>query len=246
MRPLHLLTALIIAILGISLAGCTPRDEGNEAPDETTAQNESAEETQYEAAINLAKRAVLYILAYQEGDLAMFTARPETVEDMNVPEIPRQMNGLWWEIAWGTARLQPLPPTVMSDLQTVVNDLIAARVEEADEENNWVLITVGYDPDLIKTLIANAHTEWPPEEREVYLAGMLDSCMQVWCVYTGGEWKILAHLSCPSDLVPPRAPAPSEELIRQLTSPPPESTENTEEETDTATSEDEENPEETE
>ena len=232
MRPVHLLFATIFAVSALILAGCPAQETQTDVPDSNTEQTSAIDETQFQAAINLAKRAVLYKLAYQEGDLAMFTARPETVEGMNVPEIPRQMNTHWWSIPWDTARLQPLPPTDMSELETVVNDLIAARIEEIDEENTWILITLGYDPDFIKVLIANAHTEWPPEEREPYLAGMLDSCLQVWCVQISGEWKVLAFLSCTPDLVPPSAPAPSGELIEQMTSASQEPAEDAEEETE--------------
>jgi len=176
-----------------------------------------------EAAEALAKRVVLYKLASQEGDLAPFTARPEALTDLAVPEIGKQLNEFWWTIDWSGTRLSPLPSTTITTLETEVFGQISPRLDESDDENGWILFTLGYDPSVIQLLIANEHTDWLPEQRELFLGGGVRmGCLQVWCVRISGEWKQLANMTCSPSVTPPTPPPPPESLVEPKTETGPE------------------------
>jgi hypothetical protein len=83
------------------------------------------------------------------------------------------------------------------------------------------MFTLGYDPEIIRVMIANAHSEWPFEERQIYLAGSLEGCVHVWCVRLAGEWKILAHkLPCGDEVDPPTPPeAPADLYVDDVEEP---------------------------
>jgi hypothetical protein len=158
---------------------------------------------------NLAKRVALYKLALQEGDLSPFTAKAADVEKGNFPATVKKLNPSWWKIPWGTTSLKPLPYNDITVLENDVFPWMAPRLDSYDKENGWALFTIGYDPDLIRVYIANAHKNWIPEEREIYLKGKESDCVQVWCGKINGEWKILFQITCMETTdrpVPPISP----------------------------------------
>ncbi len=176
------------------------RSDGSESTDETEQPNP------YEIPEMLAKRVVLYRMAYQEGDLATFTAHPDSLEGLDIPAIARSLNGNWWNVDFGTAHFSPLPGQRITELELDFFQLIATRLDETGENEDWCLYTLGFDSDAVRLMIADAHDEWIPERRQVYLAGRERGCIQVWCVKTGIEWKVLAHLPCPSAIYEPDPP----------------------------------------
>jgi len=197
--------AIFIAIaLGVAvLAGCPGKTPKPTPPKEEISPPEKAEPPTisegFQATENLAKRAVLYKLAWQEGDLAPFTATWEEVRDMELPETPKKLVEGWWKIDWGTTRIAPIPLSEMTALEARAFPLMTATLVEKDEQRGWCMLKVSYDPDPIRQLIADAHTNWPPEEREMYLGGREENdCLQVWCVKIQATWKILAQHYCPT------------------------------------------------
>jgi hypothetical protein len=206
----------ILLITFLAVAGCTSTNTqkpGKTAvpPKEGTGETaKSIVDPDLLPAENLAKRVVLYKLALQEGDLSPFTAKGADVEKGNFPAMVKQFNPKWWATPWGTTSLKPLPYNDMTLVETDVFPFMASRVDKYEKENGWALITVGYDPDLIRVYIANAHKNWIPEERDIYLKGKEPGCVQVWCGKINGEWKILAQISCMESTdrpVPPPSPA---------------------------------------
>jgi hypothetical protein len=154
----------------------------------------------------LAKRVVLYKLALQEGDLTPFMAKVEDVEKGNFPATVKQFSPLWWKTPWGKVSLKPLTANDLTAVENEVSALMATRLDKYEKENGWALFSVGYDPDLIRVYIANAHKNWIPEEREIYLKGKEPGCVQVWCGKINGEWKILAQITCMESTSRPEPP----------------------------------------
>lgn len=202
---------LIIIVLFAAIIGCGPR------PVQTQSQNRNSEPSQGQNAAassddflkpaeNLAKRVSLYKIAWQEGDLTPFVARVEEVKDLNLPEAAKQFSEYWWRIDWTTTRLAPLPINELTALEPVTFPLITARLDEQDTQAGWCLYTLGYDPDAIRPYVADAHTNWTPEERELLLNGTEPGCLQVWLVRLGGEWKVLANITCISSIARPEPP----------------------------------------
>ena len=148
------------------------------------------------AAETLSKRVVLYKLAMQEGSLAPFTATVKDAANANFPAVTKQFLTSWWKMDWATTTLKPLPPNEITLLESAVFPTITIRVEQYDKPNGWVLLTLGYDPDQIRPYIAEAHKNWPQQQRDDYLIGQESDCSQVWCGKVNGEWKILAHITC--------------------------------------------------
>ena len=164
------------------------------------------EQEQFQTAAILARRLALYKEAVQEGDMAPFTVLPELLINSDVPRIAEDINELWWEMDWEGAHLAPLPPTEITALEAVIFPYIVARIDDFGDDNEWVLFTLGYDPDGLKYIIAEAHDEWIPEERDFYLGSRTKGCLQVWCGNFNGEWKIIAHIECLGDLSGPESP----------------------------------------
>jgi len=192
--------------------GCLGGQSGDSGVDSGDSAEASAPDP-FQGAETLAKRAVVYKLAFQEGDLAAFTITPE--ETGNYTEITElsmalNFNEIWWEYEWEGMALEPLPSTVMARLETEVKPYISARIDASGENEEWVEYTLGYNPELVRLMIANAHTDWVPEERELFLGGSLPDCIQVWCVKVNGEWKLLTQVECMGDVTPPDAPPPPE------------------------------------
>jgi len=210
----RLVPVVMILMLVSILVSCNqpapPQDTGEGQPEQEI---EAAIPDQYQAARAIAKRAVLYKLARQEGDLAPFTAVPESIEGREFPNIALQLNTMWWSIELETARLASLDLTEITGLEADVFPLIACEVIEEDVEAGWVLFALGYDPDVICVLIANAHEEWLPEVREIFLSGMLGNCLQIWCGKVSGEWKLLAHLPCTEEVEGPEPPQPPTDML---------------------------------
>lgn len=164
------------------------------------------------SAENRAKRAVLYRLANQEGDLAPYTATQKEIQDSAVPEIAKKINENWWKIDLTQAHLKPLDPAAITPLEESTFPLMAVRVDQTRDE--WALFTLGYDPRVISEIIARAHNDWSREELEIFLQTSDDGCLQVWCAMVGGEWKIVANLPCKSNIAPEPptiAPEPTEQ-----------------------------------
>jgi hypothetical protein len=217
--------ALLIAIV-FALSGCP--NNGAKAPNEgtATAQNgqtadqspppgQNAGTDQYLPAENLAKRVVVYKMAYQEGDLAPFTAGPSDLTDIEVPDIAKMLNQFWWDVNFDEASLAPLGSQAITQLERELSQYIAVRMDEADEQGGkWCLLSVGFDPEFFRYRVAEAHPEWTPEQREMMLSGTERGCAQVWCVHINGEWRILAHIDCPDETVRP-TPPPSPDYITQ-------------------------------
>lgn len=207
------LNILLPVLIMTFIAGCPSQDEISQQTEKPGDQpGASFQEIpdqipdDYRAAETLAKRLVLYKLALQEGDLAPFTVLEDNIEEIPVPELARQINHLWWSYQWETTRLNPLPATEMSVLEGDVFPLISARIDEENVQDGWIRIVVGFDPYRLQEIVADAHDEWIPEEREIYMIVIEDGCFQVWCVKVNGEWKIAAHLNCTPDIIPPEPP----------------------------------------
>lgn len=204
--PLMLLIATFVVF-----NSCTSQNEGTRTGQGTSTGNgtssEEPEQNPYQAAELLAKRLILYKLAFQEGDLAPSTALPETLEDRGFPEIPLQLNQLWWEIDWDGAHIAPLPALEITSLESEIFPYIAVRVDESDDEAGWVGLTLGYDASMIRFLIADAHSEWSIEMRESYMMTRERGCLHVWCGLVNGEWKLISHLPCFEDETSPSPPA---------------------------------------
>jgi len=149
---------------------------------------------------NRAKRAVLYRLAHQEGDLAPYTATQKELQNSEVPEMAKKLNENWWTIDLSLAHLKPLDAASITAIEEKVFPLMAVRKEQ--EGDGWALFTVGYDPRPISEAIAKAHKDWTREELEIYLQTSDDGCLQVWCAMVEGEWKIVANLPCDRSLAP--------------------------------------------
>ncbi len=201
-----LLITLTVSTFQISCSQVSDKDSDESENGGTNGQ--TSLETQVSGAELLSKRLVLYKIASQEGDLAPFIARPESISAMGLPELAILMNEFWWDFDWEGARLQPLPSTKITELETEVFPLIATSIIEVDEENGWVKYSVGFDPLVLKAYVARAHSEWIPEEREVYLGHLFEDCFQVWCTQINGEWKIISHFSCEDDMSRPIPPDP--------------------------------------
>lgn len=209
MRIVFLSLILIFSLGFICCASCTKpakQEPGKIQKQAQAPEPHPATDEYFAPAENLAKRLVLYKLAMQEGDVAPFTARPEEVKDIKIPEIPKQVNSMWWKVEWGTTRLAPLPISEITMLESVVFPLIAVRMDDLDKDTGWCMFTLGYDPDDIKPHIAESHSNWLPEERELYLKGYDDGCLQVWCVKINAEWKLLANISCSDETERPIPP----------------------------------------
>jgi hypothetical protein len=208
-RIISLLLFVFFAIF--SSSGCTSNAPKPEKPG-TTGQSQgegvamSTIDPDLIPAETLAKRVVLYKLAMQEGDLAPFTVKPEDAAKGNYPAIVKQFNPAWWKIQWGTTSLKPLPYSEMTMLESTVFPLIASKMEQDEKASGWVLFTLGYDPNTLRQYIANAHKNWLPEERDIYLKGTEPDCLQVWGAKVNGEWKILAQITCLEDVARPTPP----------------------------------------
>ncbi|MCX6645155.1 MAG: hypothetical protein NTY09_02180 [bacterium] len=209
MKSIQLIFPIIILL---TLIGCNPdknaadNGQGTHSATGDTGATAESDADPYQAAELLAERLILYKLAFQEGDIAPFTALQENIVDKGFPEIPVQLNKLWWQIDWEGAHIAPLPALQISSLETAVFPYMAARVDESDENAGWVLMTIGYDSSMIRLLIADAHTEWPPEVRESFLMSHERGCLHVWCGLINGEWKLIAHLPCSEDETSPTPP----------------------------------------
>ncbi len=211
-KRINLICLTILFIMTCLTASCDiPQKSENEEP--VVEEETSSVSDQLLAAETLAKRLVLYKLAFQEGDLAPFTAMPEALEEIEIPDMAKLLNDMWWTIEWETARLAPLPSTEITGLETVVFPLIASNLEISGDDDEWLLFSLGYDPDVIRTVIANAHSNWQPEQREVYLNNYSDDCLQVWCVNISGEWKLVSHLPCQPDVSSPTPPELPDDLF---------------------------------
>jgi hypothetical protein len=205
-----ILFLLIIVTALIAVSGCIKLKSfqpvsGHNQQSQNVSQNQ--DDDYFKPAELLAKRAVLYKLCTQEGDLAPFTAKADEIKSMNIPEVARQFNTSWWSISWGKVSLKPLPISDLTKIEADTFPLIAARLDDSQKENDWCLYTLSYDPDAIKVYIANAHSNWIPEERDFYLKGREQDCLQVWCARINGEWRILANLTCIGSVTPPEKPA---------------------------------------
>jgi hypothetical protein len=211
-RTLLYLLLLPAVLLFIGCPDSNRQEQPKAAPDEEEA-------NPYLPAETAAKRVALYRIAYQEGELAPFTAMTEALKGVQVPEVARSLNEMWWKVDWSGARLAPLESSRITALQPQAFPLIAARLEETNSEQGWCLYTLGFDADAIRVIVAEAHADWQPEERELYLAGTEPDCLQVWCVRLSGEWKILAHLPCPPSVSPPRFPESPETGNQEPASP---------------------------
>jgi hypothetical protein len=211
MRISILSLIIVVALLAVS-AGCTPRSgqPATQGSQKAAGGNQQAAGGDALApAEKLAKRVVLYKLGVQEGDLAPFTAKPEEAAPTALPAVAKQINQAWWKTPWGTTRLASLAISDMSMLEDPVFPLIAVRLDDSDSQKTWCLYTLGYNPDDIRPYIANAHANWRPEERDLYLNGTESGCCQVWCVKVSGEWRIAANLTCIASVTPPTAPVPT-------------------------------------
>ena len=195
--------ALLVSI------GCFPSentsDNGQETRETATEPVPEPEADPYQPAKLLAKRLVLYWFAYQERDVAPFTATPEALAGKDYPEVPLQINSLWWTIA-EDAHIAPLPALAMSSIEPEAFQYMVTEVVESDDDVGWVLLTVGYDASMIKLLISDAHEEWPMEVRESFLMRDDDGCLHVWCGLINGEWKLIAKLPCSPDEEAPTPP----------------------------------------
>ena len=140
-------------------------------------------------------------------------ALPESLAGLEIPELARQMNEIWWRFdreynesgktGWESAQLNPLPATGMAELETEAFPAIATRIEEVHADPQWVRISLGFDPGVLKLLVSNAHKEWPQEQKQIFLSGQEEDCAQVWCINLDGEWKIIGDTICPPDIEPP-------------------------------------------
>jgi hypothetical protein len=223
------IVAVLAMVAVMAMIGCNPKPETGNPPAGQTggstsqtagqtsgASRQNPDAEKYVGAERVAKRVVLYKLAAQEGDLAPFTARPEDVQAMNVPEIVKQFSPFWWSVEWPTTSLKPLPISELTLLETDVFPLIASRLDEADDTNGWCLFTFGYSSAEIRPIIADAHVDWSPEERDLYLKGTEPGCVQVWVGRVNDEWKILANITCTSDVTRPELPdSPGTQPISQ-------------------------------
>jgi len=208
---------LIIFLISFVLAGTMSCVKQGTKPPETSDQPVSVDqgESPYAAAEALAKRLVLYTLAVQENELASITAMPESYANVQVPELAKTLNEMWWSIDWPGAHLKPLEPAEITSLETTVFPLMTSAIEDKNDENGWVLIVLSFDSELIKRIVSQAHEEWEPDQQTLYLGSIMEDCMQVWCIKVKGEWKILAHFDCQPDVTAPERPEPPADLFKQ-------------------------------
>ena len=212
MRQIEFLSLSII--FAVILFGCTPKppqtQPGTHNPPTSAGGGEQVGEPDFfTPAEKLAKRVALYVIAGQEGDLTPYTAKPEEIQNLNVPEVTRQINSAFWRMDWSTTRLKPLLMNEITALEQPVFPLIALRLDESDKENGWCLYALGYDPTIIQLYVAAAHTDWTQDRRDFYLQGVEQGCRQVWCVRIQGEWRILAEISCIDTIVRLTPPVPT-------------------------------------
>lgn len=198
----------------VILTGC-PAPPAEENTSDSNPEGDSGGETQdrYSYPETLAKRYVLYKIAYQEGDLAPYMALYDSVANMNLPSLAVQVNRLWWQTDYESTRLAPLSAQEITTLESVVSPYIQARMDEEDPENHWVKFIMACDPLDLQTVISHAHTDWIPEQRELYTATLEDDCYQVWCAEIHGEWKIVAQFICEDETGKPTVPLMPEELL---------------------------------
>ncbi|HDS30562.1 MAG TPA: hypothetical protein ENN67_05900 [Firmicutes bacterium] len=211
MRIKNFLISICLLCVVPGIAGCPSGDSSGEQtgqPDTQIAPDSSIPE-QFRPAENLARRVVVYSRAYQEGDLAPFFAHPDDIADSDVPHIAKLLNRYWWDVDFDSASLSPLGTQALTELEREISKYLSVRLDESGENDNWVLFTVGFDPVYIRAKVVEAHPEWSEEQRALMLTGTERGCVQVWCGFINGEWKILSHLDCPDEIsrpTPPQSP----------------------------------------
>lgn len=217
MREWKITLAALIILTCCFITACPETETGDIQDNETPViqpeeSDDPALNSDFRLAETLTKRVVLYKVAAQEGNLAPFTAHPDTLEGLDISPNGMRFNRIWWGIDFDDISIAPLGAQTMTELEPVIFPYIAVRIDDAADDGSWVLLTAGYDSIGIRFPIADAHTEWIAERREIYLTRQEPECVQVWCVQINGEWKILGHVDCPSAIDPPDSPGRPERV----------------------------------